>query len=270
MSKNIFKLDINIASSDKALNTKEYTPEAKTYDDILKERLQILKDIHASKNLADILAAEKLLLATQVVKTKEQKQSMEKAVEDFESGARSLSLVNDKEGYKKADSTYMKKDRDKPEGLPLDSFRKLLNSQIARISNSLKTHEISKIQAKILKQREGNLYLARELYKEMQREALRPDTPEETARKEKATVKELARKEKADDMRNLSIEEFRKKHPESVKEAEALEFYVANLSSITNANFRAQMMEKCKADLADIIERGEKLPNILPDISIKP
>ena len=57
-------------------------------------------------------------------------------------------------------------------------------------------------------------------------------------------------------MRNLSIEEFRKKHPDSVKEAETIEFYEANLSSIANVNFRAQMMEKCKADLANIIERG--------------
>ena len=186
MPSNIANLSDNIVATDYSLSIKENTAEAKNYDELQAERLQILKDIHASKNLADILAAEKLLLATEAVKFKEQDSSIKTALKQFDAGKKALSLVDNKEAYKQAVSIY-------PEDTK-DSFRKFIDSHQTRLTNRLKSPEISEIQGNLLQQRYANLTLANELYKEKQREALRPDTPEETAQKEKA-----------DDMRNLSI-----------------------------------------------------------------
>ena len=170
MSNNILNLRDNIVVTDDMLIIKENTSEAIKYLTRQKERLKILRDIHASNNFNDILNAEKLLIATELVISNEQEQSIKNALKEFDSGQKALTIVKDKEGYKKAYLTYPDKAID-GQGLPKDAFRIFIGSQQTRLSNKLKNPG-SEIQAEILKQRKANMLLANNMYREMQKEAL--------------------------------------------------------------------------------------------------
>ena len=176
------KLKINVGYVEDTHFAKENTKEALSHDAIQKERLQILKDIHASKNLTDILEAEKTLLASELVKSKVQEDSIKVALAEFNAGLKSLSIIQNKEKYQDANETYFGKTRDS-EGLPKDSFRNFITSHKTRLRNKLSNPE-SEIQTNIFEQRRKNLTLANELYKEKQREVLGL-TPQKKQREKK-------------------------------------------------------------------------------------
>lgn len=240
---NLQRLDIGIKLSQDAHYRKEGTVDAERYSESQHEILNTLKVINASKKLKEIIDAEKLLLTTEAVKSQQQESSIKAALTEYGVGMNALSVVEDKEGYKKAHLTYPDKEKDSL-GLPKDAFRKFIDGHLTRLRNKLSNPE-SQLQVELLKQRQANLKQANALYIEKQKEALAPDP----------------RKEKADALRTLDQKELLKKHPDLVRESAVIRAAMWGIKDQT-PEMTQLTAQAIKAKVADMYERGEKLPEV--------
>ena len=95
--------------------------------------------------------------------------SIKKSIAQIQEAKISLNVVNNSHYYQEATKTYSAKNKEA--GLPLDSLRQFIKSHTARLSNRM-TGNLSVPEKNILRQRKENLSMVKELYINMQREAL--------------------------------------------------------------------------------------------------
>lgn len=96
--------------------------------------------------------------------------SLNTAVADFAVIASALAIVLEPEKYRSAAATYHSKKR--LHGIPVDGFHEAANSHITRLGNRVRVVGISMPDKDILRQRQANMRIAKELYMGLQRKAL--------------------------------------------------------------------------------------------------
>ena len=210
-----------------------------------------LKKICETKDLNTMLAAEKMMLAHEEknLKSKEHEQSVKKALSQFEFGKNSLTLIENKVDYYKASTSFGDKEskqRDK-DNLPKDNFRQFVDSHESRLQNRLK-NPASDMDKLVIEQRLSNMREVEKIYIGKQKEAIT------------VGAERLA---KADDIRKLSSEEFLKKHPDSKKEAEALQAGDKMINAtVGDQSVKATMQQGFREGLAKKIEKGDKFSDL--------
>lgn len=143
----------------------------------LSERLILLKEVKAAKDINVALGVEEMLLRqelTRYANSPEQRNSISTAIQQLQEAKQSLSVVQDHKGYQAATATYSGKKKEG--GLPLDSFREFLKSHNTRLTNRM-TSPLSMPDKSILRQRKEILGIVKEVYIGMQRKALGMEAP---------------------------------------------------------------------------------------------
>jgi hypothetical protein len=146
--------------------------QAKTREKGLKATHDLLREVHAEKDINLALEAEHMLLRLELknlANSKEETQSLNKSIEQIKEANDSLNIIQDNQSYQKAAKTYSGKNKEA--GLPLDAMRQFIRSQSARLYNRM-AGPLSVPEKNILRQRRENLGMVKELYIAMQREAL--------------------------------------------------------------------------------------------------
>lgn len=167
-NKVITRLERNWESHQLLANSKE----AKVHNEELKETLQLLKDVHASRDIKLALGVEQLFLHQEranYANSPEESNSVKAALEQFSDAKKSLSIVQNPQAYQNATETYSGKRKEA--GLPIDSFREFLKSHTTRLSNRMAS-PLSVPEKNLLRQRKENLKMVKEVYMGMQRQAL--------------------------------------------------------------------------------------------------
>lgn len=146
-------------------------------EDVHYELASKLNQLRNEKNINDIVTVEKLYLmhAQKSANSKGERSSLNEGLRRIGEAEQSLAAVQNKDTYRVRLQTASLKELDK-EGLPRDSFRQFINSQITSIRNQERS-PLSKAEKAVLEARISNLRAANEIYKGMQREALSKPEP---------------------------------------------------------------------------------------------
>jgi hypothetical protein len=97
--------------------------------------------------------------------------SLTQAIANFEDSLRSLKIVENKTLYRAAEATYSTT-KNRIQGCPRDIFHQACDSHRTRLSNSLRTPGIRKIEKSVIQQRIANIKTAKDSYIEKQKKAL--------------------------------------------------------------------------------------------------
>jgi hypothetical protein len=97
--------------------------------------------------------------------------SLTQAIQSFEDSLRSLKIVEDKTLYQAAEATYATT-KNRVQGCPRDIFHQACDGHRTRLSNSLRTPGIRKIEKEVIQQRVTNIKTAKDSYIEKQKKAL--------------------------------------------------------------------------------------------------
>ncbi|SHN72795.1 hypothetical protein [Desulfovibrio litoralis] len=175
------KIFINLEFNFETYQLKETSKEAQKHNEGLQDTFSLLKEVKAAKEIYLALGVEQLLLNQELARyanSPEEANSIKKAIEQLQDARKSLTVVNDSQAYQKATETYPSKNKEA--GLPIDSFRAFLKSHSTRLTNRMAS-PLSVTEKNILRQRKENLAMIKEVYIEMQREALGlPKAPEKS------------------------------------------------------------------------------------------
>jgi hypothetical protein len=98
--------------------------------------------------------------------------SLTAAIQNFEDALRSLKVVEDKTLYRAAEATYSTT-KNRVQGCPRDIFHQACVGHCTRLSNSLRTPGIRKIEKAVIQQRVVNIKTAKDSYIEKQKKAFR-------------------------------------------------------------------------------------------------
>lgn len=133
--------------------------------------------LREEKNIDSILRTEKfyLTIGKEVATSKNEISSLNEGLRRVGEAEQSLDAVRNKKTYSVRLQTSSLKELDK-EGLPRDSFRQFVNSQITSIRNQERA-PLSKGEKAVLEARISNLRAANEIYKGLQRMALSKPIP---------------------------------------------------------------------------------------------
>ncbi|MDR2893457.1 MAG: hypothetical protein LBV80_10310 [Deltaproteobacteria bacterium] len=148
--------------------------------DNLSRTLSLLKDVKATRDLNLALGVEEMMLRQELasyINSPEQYKSVFGAIAQLQEAKNSLEVIKNPQIYQQGTKTYSGKDKEA--GLPLDSFRKFIKSHSTRFSNSMKSM-LSVPEKNILRQRQENLGMVRDVYIGLQREALGLPAPEKS------------------------------------------------------------------------------------------
>lgn len=148
------------------------TAEQRASDASLEDSLFVFKKIAKTRNLPLIMETEQIVLFHELklyANSPEEKNSIEMALKQLAEAIKATSVVHNFFTYQEAAKTYSSKRME--EGLPLDSCREFLKSHATRLTNRL-VAPLSVPKKNILRQRKENLKIVKELYIELQREAL--------------------------------------------------------------------------------------------------
>lgn len=146
-------------------------------EDVHFELASKINKLRNEKNINDIVTVEKLYLihAQKSANSKGERSSLNEGLRRIGEAEQSLLAVQNKDTYRVRLQTASLKELDK-EGLPRDSFRQFINSQITSIRNQERS-PLSKAEKAVLEARISNLRAANEIYKGMQRDALSKPGP---------------------------------------------------------------------------------------------
>jgi hypothetical protein len=97
--------------------------------------------------------------------------SLTQAIQSFRDAGRSLKIVADKTLYQAAEATYATT-KNRVQGCPRDIFHQACEGHRTRLSNSLRTPGIRKIEKAVIQQRSANMKAAVGSYIEKQKVAL--------------------------------------------------------------------------------------------------
>jgi hypothetical protein len=101
--------------------------------------------------------------------------SLNASITDFKDVLNALKSLEKEDIYKHTDNFYStRREGDRIGGLPNDVVHKAFKSQKARLQNSLKTSTVGSVERELVLQRIENLDHGRNLYKAMQKDALKP------------------------------------------------------------------------------------------------
>lgn len=141
------------------------------------ECAKALAKLREEKNIDSILRTEKfyIIKGKEVATSKNEISSLNEGMRRVGEAEQSLTAVRNKETYSVRLQTASLKELDK-EGLPRDSFRQFVNSQITSIRNQERS-PLSQGEKTVLEARISNLRAANEIYKGLQRMALSKPTP---------------------------------------------------------------------------------------------
>ncbi|MDR2893660.1 MAG: hypothetical protein LBV80_11390 [Deltaproteobacteria bacterium] len=146
--------------------------EVKKYNAALDYTLKQLKDVKATKDIKLILSVEEIMLRQEqaaYVNSPEESTSVATALNQIQEARTPLSIVADHDNYKLVASALSS--AKKEAGLPVDAFRDFLKSHLTRLNNRM-TSNISVPEKNIVRQRQENLGMMREIYISMQHQAL--------------------------------------------------------------------------------------------------
>jgi hypothetical protein len=152
----------------------ESTELAQTKREFQQDKLAVLKEIGASGNLENIIAAEKFLVQfdlNEYANSKNMASSLTIAQKELEAIETNIGLVGDPRRYKEIDLSHAQPKVRDARDLPLDGARIAFRSHHARLVNYDKTksddHEKAVIQV-----RQQNIRIAEKRYIERQEKAL--------------------------------------------------------------------------------------------------
>jgi hypothetical protein len=154
--------------------------EAVRYHESLAATLLLLKEVMTYRDVNLSLNVESLVLHQELhlyANSPEEKNSIQTAITQLKDANKSLKAVQDHQGYKVAAETYPTKRIQN--GLPMDSFHEFLKIHSTRLSNRM-AGRLSVPEKNILRQRKELLGVVREVYMDMQRQALGLEPPTKT------------------------------------------------------------------------------------------
>ncbi len=156
----------------RAHHLKESTPQAESYVDSCKEVLDQLRRIKKTEDPELMLKTEQTMLDDELMRYSDSPLmagSLQKARQEIGKAREALQNLHKLGAHKILRDSMSEKDIQK--GLPLDAFRKFEKSHQTRLANLLKGN-IPHLEKRIVQQRKENLKTCREVYMDMQRQAL--------------------------------------------------------------------------------------------------
>lgn len=140
-------------------------------------RQKLLKAHENVKNSGDLEAIIGLELAAilgernRFANGDEQRQSLDKAINDLNIIKEHFDIVGDAKRYSEVNKQYPRYEERKPQNLPVDSARRAFASHTARLTNAKKVRS-SELQKNIIEARKSAFKEAHKLYQERQAKAL--------------------------------------------------------------------------------------------------
>jgi hypothetical protein len=142
----------------------------------LNSSTELFKEISVLKNI-DVITQSELLFVKQelsVATSPDVLSSLKNAENDLLDSLKSLEVLKQADKYRKyAANTHSSANSKTVQGLPKDVFHTACASHITRLNNSLKNTTMIPEDRELIRQRKRNMIVIREIYKEMQREALK-------------------------------------------------------------------------------------------------
>jgi hypothetical protein len=167
-----------IAKGRKFLHTPKIEPIGRiTFHTGIRQATKAFKDASATNDIKTIIQAQLTFVKQDLAfcdsGNKYAAKSFQASVTDLQDSLNSLTILEIKGLYPAADKTYStRREADRTENLPKDVVHKTLNSEVARMRNSLASNAVSPIEREFTQQRIENMKHAQELYKQLQREVL--------------------------------------------------------------------------------------------------
>lgn len=157
------------------------------YTEGLSNTTELLKKVAEMKDLELILQVESVLVHQErqhiARKDKSSIPSLNDAVEDFDTIERVFKILKSPSTYKDATSGYGIRQR--INGIPIDGFHHAVKSHILRLGNRVKTVGVLVPEKNLVKQRQANMRIAKELYIALQCKAVGIDQPTKKKRFER-------------------------------------------------------------------------------------
>jgi hypothetical protein len=158
----------------------EATKAFEAYTKGLESTLSTLKEIAKDRNLDSLISAEEMLVLWEREMYGKQDTSvvasLNAAVADFDVIKKSSETVRAPAEYQAAATTYHAKKTF--QGVVADGCHEARNSHVTRLGNRMATVGLSVPEKNVLRQRQSNMRVAKDLYMELQRVALGLKEPE--------------------------------------------------------------------------------------------
>lgn len=149
------------------------------YAEGLAKTLASLKNLSKSRSLDDLIQTEDMLVLQERALYGKQDPSvlgtLNAAVADFDVIKKSSKTVRSAEEYRAAATTYHAKKTF--QGVVADGCHEALNGHITRLGNRMSAVGISVPEKNVLRQRQANIRVVKELYIDLQRKALGIEAP---------------------------------------------------------------------------------------------
>ena len=161
----------------KKVNT-EKTNEKKSENKIFNQLSGTLKEINKSKNIADMLDAERAMLnyelsnCENIPLNKGRITGLNSAIEDLDKASEMIGYVRNSERYKIQSELYSNHKIDKVNGVPRDAFHRFIDSHKTRLRNKLISADASFEERNYTQERYNLMQAAKKEYMHLQSKAL--------------------------------------------------------------------------------------------------
>lgn len=145
-----------------------------------------LSDIGASKNIDNILSAERYLIRVELNRcpdddvNKAVRTSLSTAIKDLDQAAEMVKMVKEPNEYAILNKGVSQKNIDRKNGLPRDAFHRFVDSNKTRQGNRIISADAVGFQRKVLIERHSHMDILKKEYMKLQVKALDIATPEKS------------------------------------------------------------------------------------------